>query len=112
MFRFEYDRVVGYHPYRTHQPWDIGGIRLLHVDGVNCGTEVSETFRVLLRDLEQRLLRDALDAGFRDACPDVHYGYTVVSEGSCGGDPDVHYQLRFSDGSLYVWLVPGPKEVP
>lgn len=113
MLRFNYDRVVGYHGYRTHQPWDHGGMRLLHIDGVNVFDKAQrEHIAVELSSLETQLIEDAKDAGFDRAQRDNHYGFTVLVEGNIefDGRRDAYYQLRFSDGSLYVWLMPGPPE--
>jgi hypothetical protein len=106
MFRFEYDRVVAFHPYEVHQPWDHGGIKVLHVDGVNGDGAQLQPF---LRDLEQRLLRDAQDEGHK-VWADNKYGFTVVRNAERGGGPFMYYQIRFSNGSMYVWLMPGPPE--
>lgn len=114
MFRFEYDRIIAHHPYRTSQPWDLGGIRLLHVDGVNGLQEDAEHTRHLIGALERRLAEEWAQAqgidtdrpGAYGRFMDNHYGYTVVREADVMGGLYQIYQLRFSDGSLYVWLMP------
>lgn len=119
VIRPEYDAVVAWHPYRTHQPWDHGGVRLLHLDGAN-GPNAEATRRVVA-EVEGRLLNDAVLAGIRGARADNHYGFTVrldggereLEGGAVQSFPATYLQLRFSDGSLYVWLMPGPPpEVP
>lgn len=108
MLKFEYDDVVAWHPYRTYQPWDHGGVRVLHVDGVNGHGPDPERVRRDIADVEGRLLNDCVLAGIR-AQPDNHYGFTVrVDHERMGLRDPMYYQLRFSDGSLYVWLMPGP----
>lgn len=104
MLRFSYDRVVAFHPYRTMQPWENGGTRILQVDGVNGYEDEARLVRGMLRDLELRLLQGCRDAGIR-CHEDNHYGFTVADDSEA---QSVYYQLRFSDGSLYVWLMPGP----
>lgn len=113
MLRFEYDRVVAHHPYRTDEPWKVeGATRILQVDGWN-GLSDQERRLVAdeLRALEKCLLDEATSAGIK-AWYDNHHGYTVRVDGRTleGGKyvPDMYYHLRFSDGSLYVWLMPGP----
>lgn len=114
MFRFEFDRVVAFHPYRTHQPWDHGGTRLLQVDGVNgfnFESPANRAMRTAIADLEREVIRRAREDGLTRVEADNHYGFTVVVDRSVPEEPDlrtqVYYQLRFSDGSLYVWLMPG-----
>lgn len=114
MIRVEYDEVVAYHPYRTYQPWNHGGVRLLHIDGVNGPPEDRSAVAAELRFLEQRLIQDARAAGIT-AQEDNHYGFTVRLDVSGGESPwplPVYNHLRFSDGSLYVWLMPGPPDMP
>lgn len=109
MLRFEYDKIIAFHPYRTYQPWDNGGIRLLHVDGFN-GLKPEE-IKVVSDEVDalQRHLADEFNREGGRAFLDNHCGYTVWAE--AGHDrPEVYYQIRFSDGSLYVWLMPGPPE--
>lgn len=110
MIRIEYTKIVARHGYRTDQPWDLGGIRIMQLDGVNGDAGALHT----VKDLERGLALDwAFQQGDKTDAPgawgrymDNHYGYTVESEGAHPGDPDITYQLRFSDGSLYVWLMP------
>ena len=104
MLRFEFDRVVAYHPYRTMQPWDVpGAVKILQVDGVNGALDATG----IIRDRILRLEQDILGAAVTDGLPavvDNHYGFTVAVVG--GDGRSTYYQLRFSDGSLYVWLIP------
>lgn len=108
MIRLEYDRVVKFHPYRQGQPWENGGTKVLQVDGANGDRAwrdaVADQIRMLERELIQRASEDWIDAH-----ADNHYGFTVVIEG-IGGASDTYYQVRFSDGSVYIWLMPGPPE--
>ena len=103
MLRIEYDSVVAFHPYRTHQPWDLGGVKVLQVDGVNCGGDEAGPIARELGRLEGRLREECLAQGI-PAHPDNHCGYTVVVEAAFGRA--TRLQLRFSDGSLYVWVMP------
>lgn len=108
MLRIEYDRVAAYHGYRQGQPWDTpGAVRLAIYDGANGGGPDRRTTTNDIRDLERRLIRDAI----RDGVPaqaDNHYGFTVVVDSSVDERTVSHtyLHLRFSDGLLYVWLEP------
>lgn len=111
MFRPDYDEIVAFHPYRTHQPWDNGGTKLLQIDGVNGPPERAEAVRSCITSLEQAMRAEAKTAGLK-VWEDNHYGYTVVRYGaklSADHSPaDTYYHVRFSDGSCYLWLMPGP----
>jgi len=118
MLRFEFDEVIAYHPYRTYQPWDHGGYRLLHVDGVNLRDEAARAAVArAIYDLEVKLC-DELNARGGKAFRDNHYGFTVRVDGRAylAGNPvreesaDTYYQIRISDGSVYLWLMPGPPD--
>jgi hypothetical protein len=100
MLRLEYDEVVAFHPYRTDQPWDVpGSTKILHVDGPNTPEQDRNAVARWVGEVEWRLLR-ACDAAKIPAHIDNHYGFTVRAK-------DRLLQVRFSDGSLYVWLMPG-----
>lgn len=114
MLRIEYDAVVAYHGYRLDEPWHIpGAVRLAVYDAVNGGALDRATTTDDVRDLERRLVDDALDAGIQ-AYTDNHHGFTVRVD-SQGDDRETRHtylHLRFSDGLVYVWLVPPGEHRP
>ncbi len=118
MLRLEYDSIVAHHPYRTTQPWDHGGLRMLHVDGVNGPLEDTVKVRESIQALEKRMAEEwAREEDIKCDRPgaygrflDNHYGYTVRIDGTTEWDKATYYQVRFSDGSFYLWLMPGPPE--
>jgi hypothetical protein len=103
MLRLSYDRVVAYHPYRTFQPWDLGGVKILLVDHANALAEDYAAVARLTKALERTLLRECEETGIL-AREDNHYGFTVATTDDEGRS--VYYQLRFSDGSASVWVMP------
>lgn len=109
MFKLEYDKVCSWHPYRELQPSllrEMGGLMILHVDGVNCTREAGPQVHQMMVDLERRLIADCEAVGI-EARSDNHHGFTVVIEQHGHLDRILH--VRFSDGSMYLWLLP---EVP
>ncbi len=111
MLRFEYDEVVAYHGYRLDEPWRVSGAqKIMQVDGINGPNEESAFVRRELDAFQDVLVRECTDAGIK-AWRDNHYGFTVVVRGQKPtpdepGTPDTFLHLRFSDGNLYVWLMP------
>jgi hypothetical protein len=102
MLRFEYDAVVAFHPYRTHQPWDHGGVKLLHVDGANNGLDDNMRIQAEVSGLFHSLIDECKKNDIR-AYDDNHCGFTIRSDAA---GKETFYQLRFSDESLYLWLMP------
>lgn len=102
MFRFEYDEIVAFHPYETYQPAANGGSLLVLIDGINSSKEVREYisgfFRALLEEAKESKIR---------AFDDNKCGFTVRLH-SWG--KTTYYQLRFKDGNLSHWAMPGPPE--
>ena len=107
-----YDRIIGFHPYRTSQPWDLGGTRVLHIDAANGSAENRLVLRGEVMELENQLLQRAKEDGLQNVERDNHYGFTL--EADRGFDlpkeglrvPKVRWQIRFSDGSMTLWLMP------
>lgn len=103
MLSFKYDRVVGFHRYRSDQPWALDGVCVLHVEAFNAPSPPH--VRQMVDSLEGRLFEDARRDGLHPH-RDNHYGYTVEAVALTPSGRTVRYQVRFSDGDLYVWLMP------
>jgi len=111
MLTFEYDKVVAFHPYRTHEPYSLpGAVRLLHFNTFNSADPDGGKVAVAaLRAVEVQLIRDCkLDLPNVKVWEDNHYGFTVRVDNRFDIERSTYYQIRFSDGTISLWLTPKP----